>query len=185
MQKKILMILGVASLLFAGGCNAKKVETEDAEQIKSYIEGATAAKLEAEYSSLQNSDGFAVITKDQLLSSIGNSKVNAIIYMGYPGCENCQNAIASIQSAAIATEQTVYSLDVSEEIVTDEDYDEIYNALESILVSLDKNNPDAIELYTPHVFAIVNGELRQGYVGYTEGYDYTPIVCFSQYVDTK
>ena len=179
------MILGVASLLCTSGCKTKQAETEDTAQIKSYIEGATAAKLETEYDSLQNSDGFAVITKDQLLSSIGDGEVNAIIYMGYPGCENCQNAIASIQSAAIATEQTVYSLDVSEEIETDEDYDEIYNALESILVSLDKDNPDAIELYTPHVFAIVSGELRQGYVGYTEGYDYMPIVSFSEYTNVK
>lgn len=176
MQKKILMVLGVASMLLASGCKAKQAEQAEAEPVKSYIEGATEAKLELEYSALENSDGFAVIAKDQLLSAVGDESVNAIVYMGFPGCENCQDAIASIQAAAVAAEQTVYSLDVSEEIVTDEDYDEIFNALESILVSLDKENPDAIALYTPHVFTIIGGELHQGYVGYTEGYDYSPIM---------
>lgn len=162
----IFATLLLASSLF--GCSKKTT-------IKSYIAGASAADM-SEYTELTNSNGFASITREQLIASVGNENVNAIVYMGFSGCNNCQKAIKSIQDAAIKANQTVYYLDLTAEIVEDTDYDEIYNALEPILTI--KGDDTEPQLYTPQVFVIVGGELYRGLIGYDEEFDYSTLMDF-------
>lgn len=163
----ILTFMTISLLLSLFGCSKKTAV------IKSYIGGAGVADM-SEYTELTNADGFASITKEQLIASIGDKNVNAIIYMGFSGCSNCQKAIKSIQDAAIKAEQTVYYLDLTAEIVEDTDYDEIYNALESILTI--KGDDTEPQLYTPQVFVIVGGELYRGYIGYDENFNYSDLM---------
>lgn len=177
MKKAIISILSVASLasIMLTGCATKKEEAK----IMSHIDGAITVDM-SDYSSLQSNEGFMAITATQLVNSIGDENVNAIIYVGFKECDNCQNAIADIQSAAIATEQTVYYLDCDTQLELDSDYDMVYEALKPILISYNEEDPDDVQIYTPHVFKIEKGELVQGHVGYTEDYDYTSIMSFSE-----
>lgn len=128
-----------------------------------------------DYTSLSNSDNFAEIDLNALSSCVGNKNINAIIYMGYPSCENCQKAIKSIQEAAIVSEQTIYYFNVNKAIDTDEDYNRVIELLTPVLES-EKDNPDELGLFTPHVFLIIDGQLVQGHIGYTEGFDYTELM---------
>lgn len=170
MKKKIFLVTSALLLTVSlFGCKSK---TE--EKIQSHIEAATEADM-VDYTELSNSDNFAEISYDTLASCVGNEEINAIIYMGYPSCENCQNAIKDIQDAAIAAEQTVYYFNVTKAIDTDEDYDRIVDLLSPILKTDDENS-DEYALYTPHVFLIVDGELVQGHIGYTEDYDYSSLM---------
>lgn len=175
MKKQIISILALATIASSllAGCASKKEE----EKIVSHIDGAVTVDM-SDYTELQSSDGFMAITASQLVNSIGDENVNAIVYIGFKGCENCQNAIADIQSAALDAEQTVYYLDCDTELELDSDYDMVFEALKPILVSYNEEDPDDVAIYTPHVFKIVNGELVQGHVGYTEGYDYSSIMSF-------
>lgn len=170
-MKKKLFLIASALLLTVSlfGCKSK---TE--EKILSHIDAATEADM-IDYPSLSSSDNFAEISYDTLASCVGNEEINAIIYMGYPSCENCQSAIKSIQDAAIAAEQTVYYFNVTKAIDTDEDYDRIVDLLSPILKA-DDENADEYAIYTPHIFLIVDGELVQGHIGYTEDYDYSPLM---------
>ena len=168
--------MAVAAIGLAG-CKAKEKEQEAT--VTSYIEGATEADMSG-YNTINSNDCFMEITVDQLLNAISQKDTNAIVYIGYTQCENCQSAIVAIQDAARDLNQTVYYLDTAKSIQSDVDYDRLFDALKPILVSMDKDNPDDIGLYTPHVFKIENGELVQGHVGYTEGYDYTADMTFGK-----
>ena len=170
MKKKFLLITSVALLCVSlFGCKNKKEE-----KILSNIDAATEADM-VDYTALSSNDNFAEISYDTLASCIGNEKVNAIIYMGYPACDNCQSAIKDIQDAAIAAEQTVYYFNVSKAIDTDEDYDRIIELLSPVLKA-DDTNADELAIYTPHIFLIIDGQLVQGHVGYTEDYDYSKLM---------
>ena len=168
-KKKFLLLISIIFIVFTTvGCTKKEVPAV------SHIENSDEVDM-SWYSLLKNNEGFRGITKETLIDSIGNSNVNAIIYMGYSDCENCQNAIKSIQQAALDNNQTVYYLDTEEEVKTDKDYDLLLNTLKPILKSMDENNPEDVKLFTPHVFFIKNGELLQGYIGYVGGYKYSDL----------
>ncbi len=169
-MKKLLLIISTLLLsitLFA-------CKTKEEEKIISSIEGATEANM-IDYESLTTNDNFAEITYDTLVSCVGNEKINAIVFMGYPSCDKCQKVIKDIQDAAIATEQTVYYFNVNKAIDTDEDYDRIVELLTPILKEDDEDS-SKLALYTPQVFLIIDGELVQGHIGYTENYDYSKLM---------
>lgn len=169
MNKKLLLSIAIVFTIFTTtGCTKKETP------VVSHIENSSEVNM-SWYSYLKNNENFKGISKDTLINSIGDSSVNAIIYMGYSDCENCQRAISDIQKAAVENNQTVYYFDTEEEIKTDKDYDLLLNTLKSILTSMDENNPDDIKLFTPHVFFIKGGELLPGYVGYANGYDYNKL----------
>lgn len=169
MNKKLLLSIAIVFTIFTTtGCTKKETP------VVSHIENSSEVNM-SWYSSLKSNEGFRGISKDTLINSIGDSSVNAIIYMGYSDCENCQRAISDIQKAALDNSQTVYYLDTEEEIKTDKDYDLLLNTLKPILKSMDESNPEDVKLFTPHVFFIKNGELLQGYIGYVGGYKYSDL----------
>ena len=168
-MKKLFLVINIFLLsitLFA--CSKEE------EKIVSSIEGATEANM-IDYVSLTNNDNFAEISYDTLESCVGNKKINAIVFMGYPSCDNCQKVIKDIQDAAISAEQTVYYFNVNKAIDTDEDYDRIVELLTPILKEDDEDS-SKLALYTPQVFLIIDGELVQGHIGYTENYDYSRLM---------
>lgn len=169
MNKKLLLSIAIVFTIFTTtGCTKKETP------VVSHIENSSEVNM-SWYSSLKSNEGFRGISKDTLINSIGDSSVNAIIYMGYSDCENCQRAISDIQKAALDNSQTVYYLDTEKEIKTDKDYDLLLNTLKPILKSMDESNPEDVKLFTPHVFFIKNGELLQGYIGYVGGYKYSDL----------
>ena len=164
-------LFSLIAILFLGialtACSSKE------EKIYSNIDASTEADM-IDYPSLSSSDNFAEIDMETLFSCIGNKNINAIIYMGYPECENCQKAIKTIQEVAVEAEQTIYYFNVNKAIDTDEDYDRIIEKLAPVLITEDDSNE--LGIFTPHIFLIINGQLVQGHVGYTEGYDYASLM---------
>lgn len=169
MFKKIFLSLASLLLLLSlVGCTQKE------EIIVSNVNNTSEADM-SYYHDLKDNTNFKSISKETLIDCIGDNGVNAIIYMGYSDCENCQKVVADIQKAAIERNQNIYYLDTEQEIKTDTDYDLLFETLKPVLVSMDENKPDDLKIYTPHIFFIINGELVQGYVGYASGYDYSKL----------
>ena len=168
LKKLILTLTSLLLLLSLVGCTQKK------EILVSNVENTSEVDM-SYYRKLKDNTNFKSISKETLIDCIGNNNTNAIIYMGYSDCENCQKVIADIQKAAIERNQNIYYLDTEQEIKTDTDYDLLFETLKPVLVSMDENKPDDLKIYTPHIFFIINGELVQGYVGYASGYDYSKL----------
>lgn len=169
MFKKIFLSLASLLLLLSlVGCTQKE------EIIVSNVNNTSEADM-SYYHDLKDNTNFKSISEETLIDCIGDNGVNAIIYMGYSDCENCQKVVADIQKAAIKRNQNIYYLDTEQEIKTDTDYDLLFETLKPVLVSMDENKQDDLKIYTPHIFFIINGELVQGYVGYASGYDYSKL----------
>ena len=88
---------------------------------------------------------------------------SGVFYIGYTGCGYCQNSIATFQEAAEETGTTIYYIDAySEEYDFFEYYDEIITILEPLLRTDSDGEPI---LYTPHIFALINGEFGSSLIG--------------------
>lgn len=88
---------------------------------------------------------------------------SGVFYIGYTNCGNCQSSVKTFEEAAKETDTTVYYLDPYSE---DYDFfaymDELMTILDPILRHEDDGTPT---IYTPHIFAMVNGEFGSSLIG--------------------
>ena len=94
---------------------------------------------------------------------------SGVFYIGYTSCSYCQVNIALFQEAAEETGTTIYYLDAySEEYDFFEYYEEIIAILEPILRT---NSDGEATIYTPHIFALVNGSFGTSLIGGADSVD--------------
>lgn len=136
MKNKKILTLGLTALMTFGLVGCSQNATTDSSyvltQTMSFVPGATEADM-SEYTNLTSNDNFESITSDMLVGLIGDKDANAIIYIGYPGCHNCQNSVKGLQEAAEEAFQTVYYLDCTKEFTSDEAYYKVVNAVKDLL----------------------------------------------------
>ncbi len=88
---------------------------------------------------------------------------SGVFYIGYTGCSSCQATVSLIEEAAIETDTTVYYLDPYSE-----EYD-FFSYMSDIMAILDPilrhEDDGTATIYTPHIFAMINGEFGQSLIG--------------------
>lgn len=167
MKNKILAIL--LAMMTLASCSGNTSETgndaTDTSEPTAVLTETSEADM-SEYETLSSSEGFATLTVDQLASIIGDGETDAVIYMGSPSCSHCIEAVPVIQQAAINAGENAYYINIS--MLTEDEFDSLLEVLEPIL---EKDANGNATVYTPHVFAVVDGEIssERSLIGYTEG----------------
>lgn len=129
---KKLLLASLATFMIFGLCACSKQETQTLTQTISFIQDAKDADM-SEYDYLTSNDNFKEISVDQLVSALDDENTNAIIYIGYSGCHNCQNSVAGLQEAAIKANQTIYYLNCTTAFSSDVEYYKTVEAIKEIL----------------------------------------------------
>lgn len=153
-MKKLLFYLIVLFALF--GCAKSNVEL-NVKEIESYPVDMSG------YKGLSSTEhNFRGISPDEMMKVVedGNS---AIIFMGYKGCDFCQEAAQYVNEVAEELDVTVYYLDCKSERypLKGEMFEKVVDILEPILRT---NELGEKTIYTPHVFSIVNGVPQEGHI---------------------
>ena len=148
-MKKILILLSLVLLL--SGCEKTKIISEEADM-------SGYKKLEEKYYKR-----FKAIKLDGLQDLIENNKT-AYIYLGYTGCEHCQDLVKEL--VQLNKKVTFYYLDAMY-VVSEE---EIYNkTIEYLNDALEENDENKKTIQTPEIIKFVNGKITDYYLGYEEG----------------
>ena len=155
-MKKILIALVVLGIMLTG-CAKEEVEKVDISELNSYRVDMSS------YSGMNSVDhSFKGITPEEFLNAQKDG-ASGIFYLGYTGCHICQNAVSLMNEAAIQSGVYIYYIDCYNELYPLLDYEEDF--IETIKPMLRKDENGKYGIYTPHVFAMVNGE----YVDYEIG----------------
>ena len=156
-MKRLLSLLLCFGLLIAMlGCS-NETDTVSEDGIESYeVDMSGYDELDAE------NHNFRGISPEEFIR-VYEEGGSGVFYIGYTGCGYCQSSVAVFQEAAEETGMTIYYIDAySEEYDFFEYYDEIVAILEPILRTDSDGEP---ALYTPHIFALVNGSFGTSLVG--------------------
>ena len=165
-MKKLLITLFLCLALFAcSNTNSTNEKTQLNEiEISSYPVDMSGYKG---ISSTRHN--FKGISPSEIIRII-EEKGSAIIYMGFDGCHVCQEAAKYINEVAEELEVTVYYLNCA-----DPKYPlsgKIYNQLmEKLDPILDTNKAGQKTIFTPHVFTIENGELKNGHISVVDSWE--------------
>lgn len=154
-MKKLLIAMMVALVMLTGCKEADPVPND-----------TTVEAFRVDMSGYQNMPStnhqFMGVNPSELLKVIEEDR-SAIFYIGYLGCGNCQQAVQYINKAASELGVTVYYMDC---YGTKEDFNEYVDEFVTVLDPILKADPDGDKgIFTPHVFAVVNGELMDSKVG--------------------
>ena len=153
-MKKLLIAL-LLGLLVLTGCSKDPVPTN-----------TTVESFNVDMSGYKNmsstNHNFKGVNPSEMLKVIEEDR-SAIFYIGYLGCGNCQQAVQYINQAAQELGVTVYYMDC---YGTKEDFNEYLEETIEVLNPILSAGPDGDKgIFTPHVFAVVNGELVDSKVG--------------------
>ena len=100
------------------------------------------------------------------LEDILENKKTAIIYFGYAGCDNCQNAVLLLSDLALQRQLTIYYLDAQKMVTTsDETVIKGINLLSPVLE--EREDMEGKAILCPEVIKIIEGN----YVDYAIGID--------------
>lgn len=165
-MKKLLSILLIFLLLV--GCSDEKVSLSDGYQPVTYTIDMSGYEGMSAYD-----HAFKGTTVSELQRLIDN-KGNGIFVLSRTGCEHCQEAIQYLNEVLEENDLFIYYIDCESTlypIIDTPNYDTLYNILYDYL-----NEGDTGEkvIRTPHVFTIVNGEIKDSKIGTTwtvEDYD--------------
>lgn len=157
MFKKIGLILVLMLCLCACKQDIKTVEIDSFKVDMSGYRGLSSTK-----------HNFKQIKVEELFK-VAENKASGIFYLSSKTCGNCQIVTNIIQEAAFKADVSVYYIDTSSSLYPINDYsDELKELLYSTLL---KNDKGERSLYTPHLFALVNGEIKGSEVGLSSSYD--------------
>ena len=183
MIKKILLCIVILGVFCFTGCGKKEVKDSDASKFKEEYESYNGEKTSSGKGYLEvsipsdNVIKYSSIT--ELLDVIKNK--SGVIYLGYPTCPWCRNAITPLLEAASSTSlDKIYYLNMYEvrdaisyengEFVTTKegssDYYDLVEALNSILDDYIVKDSDGVEhntskkrIYVPLVVFVKDGEI--------------------------
>ena len=141
MRKKILLCIVILGVFCFTGCGKREVKESDASKFKEEYESYNGEKT-----SIPSDNVIKYSTITELLDIIKNK--SGVIYLGYPTCPWCRNAITPLLEAASSTSlDRIYYLNMYEvrdiisyengEFITtkegSEDYKKLLERLDSIL----------------------------------------------------
>ena len=153
-MKKLLIAI-LLCLLTLSGCGKDPVPTNtEVESFRVDMSG---------YRNMSSTNHqFLGVNPTEMLNVIKEGR-SAVFYIGYLGCHNCQQAVQYINQAAEELGVTVYYMDCYGE---KEDFNAYLEETIEILNPILATDPDGHKgVFTPHVFAVVNGELMESKVG--------------------
>jgi hypothetical protein len=146
-MKKISIIL---VMLLLTACTSEKVVNYN------YTINAKTVDMSSYDGVNSTNHNFKLALPNDLFNVI-ETKSSAVFYLGRSDCSCCQTCVKYLNQVALELGVTVYYIDAynPEEPCTDEEmYEKLFNALYPILDEKDGEK----DLYTPHVFSIINGE---------------------------
>ena len=183
MIKKILLCIVILGVFCFTGCGKKETKDTDASKFKEEYESYNGEKTNSGKDYLEVSIPSDNVIKysniTELLDVIKNK--SGVIYLGYPTCPWCRNAITPLLEAASSTSlDKIYYLNMYEvrdtisyengEFVTTKegssDYYDLVDALNSILDDYIVKDNDGVEhntskkrIYVPLVVFVKDGEI--------------------------
>lgn len=159
-MRKLLIIL----LICLGLCSCSKEE-----ETVNYTYEIQSKKVDmSAYEGVNSTNhNFRLILPSELFKAI-DAKSSGVFYLGRANCGCCQQICRYINEVAKELNVTVYYIDAynQEEPLSDEEnYNKLFEYMEPILKEVDGEKT----LLTPHVFALINGELKDNQVCF-DGY---------------
>ncbi len=153
MKRVLSLLLCFGLMMTMVGCSQETVNVIDIESFAVDMSG---------YDGMDADDhNFRGITPEEFIR-IYEEGGSGVFYIGYTGCSYCQSSVATYQEAAEETGTTIYYIDpYSEEYDFFEYYDELIEILEPIL----RTSGGTPMIYTPHIFAMVNGSFGTSLIG--------------------
>lgn len=151
MKKLLVLLMGI--LLVLTGCSNEE---------KNYVEISSFDVDMSGYEGMSATDHhFRGITPEEFIR-VYEEDGTAVFYIGYTECPNCQSSVATFEEAATETDATIYYLDpYSEEY----DFFAYMDDLTTILDPILRHEDGQAIIYTPHIFAMVNGEFKTSLIG--------------------
>ncbi len=161
MKRLLSLLLCFGLLLGMVGCS-KEAETITFLDIESFAVDMSG------YDGMDADDhNFRGITPEEFIR-IYEEGGSGVFYIGYTGCDYCQLYVATFQEAAEETDTTIYYINpYSEEYDFFEYMDELIEILEPIL----RTSGGEPIIYTPHIFALINGSFGTSLIGSVDSVD--------------
>ena len=159
-MKKILVFL--LSLLLLSGCGKKE---EEEEEIHFDYEIQSEAVDMSAYSGVNSTKHcFRLVTCAELFSTIDNGG-SGVFYLGRSNCQCCQDVTKYVNEIGLELGVTIYYIDVyneKENLSEDKDLqDKLHDYMYDILGTDDDGEK---VLLTPHLFQVVNGQLKDNQI---------------------
>lgn len=99
-------------------------------------------------------------------------KGSGLFYMGYEGCESCQEAIEHLNAVAQMNNLTIYYLNIDKPEYRIKDSEEAYNKLVEETKPILPVRDGKKVILTPNVFQLINGDFGKSHVGLTTNWQY-------------
>lgn len=154
MKKRALCV--VLAMVLMTGCSSEEPESTTSDvTITSETADLTDYSLEA-------SEYIQKITPRAFLEFV-SAEGSGAFFMSTSSCEYCLIAMDLLVQAAEETGITVYYIDVDDQYYPFSEFsEEIVAFLDSVLVHSDDGS---VEVYLPHLFTVVNGEVAKSHIG--------------------
>jgi len=158
MKKSLLILL----LLLLCSCSNNTIKIQYPYTIKAKDVDMSA------YSGVNSTKhNFKAITVSEFFNTIDN-KSSGIFYLGRSNCGCCQTTTKYLSEVASELGVTVYYIDVynEDQPLTDKDLQDKLKVYMLDILNKDENGEK--QIFTPHLFTVINGELSKNLVCYDD-----------------
>lgn len=173
---KILLPLLMVGMLV--GCSAKTPEDNNKETSNSGACGEEAgcalmdpADMDS-YESFTNANHIFQKSEMETILTLLREKKSGVVYMGYPKCPWCVEAVPILDEVANAKDKVIYYVETRDAeknlLYTDEEKAEFITYAEEYL---DKDDEGNYAIFVPFVFVIKDGVIESGNIGTVDSHD--------------